>query len=802
MGLLTFIVLVVIAIIVWKVLSSDSSSKNKGGGDDYAKGYWDGYRAFGEKLQDRINTDAANIESLQALIDDGIRGPSTISPESTENTQVIGVGNVEASRSADLLVNNNGDAGQSPESRNEQRSLRNMNALLYMASFLLVAAGAAFIGAAVPDSAKLFGLWLIVFAFYGVGLYLHSAQPKLRPAAVAFTGTGLALLPFAGIALDQYTAIGAAGAWLTTSILGLFAYAFAALRLQNQVVSYLTLAFVLSLASSSVAVAALPVLWYFVAVIGVSLIANTIAVLDPRWLPKIFSEPVERTGQIVTPIALLASLILFDRLQITDYQIVFSIATAHYLVVWLQTRTYIFEAAARALLHVTLLLIAWDIVNGDTAQFGIVFLIAATVQALYSLAMVAINGDRKTNESFWLTAAMVLQFASLTFWSASEQVHQLIVMNLITILVTSLISSVYLRRSIFGSAGLIALAILPFVIGRDIITPPLDWGWIVAYFIALASVLLGLYYSWAGRHSIEAQGFVAVGFIGFLTIAGVVGMLLGSAGQSITFAVITMLLFAASYLIKQSALTAVATGTLVVAVWSGMVTADIPSAWQAIVTGLIAAGIVYAYQWLTVAESDTQRQRILLIATWIILGSTALLHLFASDIAVRTTAALIIVIAALTVAAEAYRRKDVKFGEAAAYIATFGLQRLFAVAWPELNLVFYAHWWAITVAIIAYWQRQLIPRAVIAMGIITTITASYALMYGEGYSLLFLVEHLALLVAGFVYGKSWAVWWGVVAASMAVLYFLRDIAFLAFAFLGILLIGIVIWRLSRTNKSE
>lgn len=806
MGFFIFLLIIIAAIVIWKKTSGNQIDWNGGANDtDYAKGYWDGYRAFGDKLRDSIDSEKTDAESLRKLIDEGIHGPNS------ETIESLGHGTLTNSKNSSVETNDSfwpftqqstEDDDKQSALDDERRSIRNMNALLYMASFLLVAAGAAFIAAAVPDSAKVIGLWLIVLAFYTVGLYLYDSQQKLRPAAVAFTGTGLALLPFAGIALDQYTAIGASSAWLLTSIVGLAAYAVAALRLQNQVMSYLTLAFVLSLASSGVATAALPIMWYFVVVIGVSLLANAVATLSPQWLPKIFAEPVERTGQIVTPIALLVSIALFDRLSITDYQIVFSVATAHYLVAWMQSHHYVFELAARALLHVTILLIAWDIVDGDSILFGSVFLIMATLQVLYSLIAVSLSNDRKQIESYWIAVAMALQFAAVAFWSASIQVHELMAINFVVILLSSLVSAVYLRQSLFGSTGLIALAALPFIVGRSIITPALEWGWIVAYFIAIAVLLLGLYHAWAKRHSTEAQGFIVVGFISFVAIASVLGVILESAGESITFAVVTALLFAASYLMRQVALTGVAAGTLVVAVWAGMVIADISSLWQVIVAGLISAGIVYAYQWLTVAESDTERQKILLVATWVILGVTALMRVFSSDIAVRTAAALIIVIAALTVAVEAYRLKNVKYAEVAAYVGTLGLQRLVAVAWPELNLVFYAHWWALAVAVIAYMRGQLIPRAVIAMGVITTVTASYALLYGEGYSLLFLIEHLALLVVGFVYGKSWAVWWGVVAASAAILYFLRDIAFLAFAFLGILLIGIVIWRLSKSNKTE
>lgn len=801
MILLFFIVLIIIAVVIWAVTSSGSSDEKTNSEENgYARGYWEGYRAFGQAVQESIDTNQIDAAALQKLVDSGINGPdpalqSEPHLESIKDPEVLG-----DNRDSALGVNQ--DSGRQIAANDERRSLRNMNALLYMASFLLVAAGAAFIAAAVPDSAKLFGLWLIVFAFYVVGLYLHTAQPKLRPAAVAFTGTGLALLPFAGIALDQYTAIGATGAWLVTSLLGLAAYAVAALRLQNQVVSYLTLAFVLSVASSSVAIAALPMFWYFVAVIGVSLLANMVSVAYPRWLPKIFSEPIERTGQIVTPIALIASLVLFDRLQITDYQIVFSVATAHYLVVWLQTRMYLFEAIARALLHVTLLIIAWDIVNGDAVQFGVVYLILAVLQLAYSHVLVAMNSERKQFEMPWIVTALAVQLTSVAFWQGSESIHQLTLFNLVVVFCSSSIAAVFLRRSVLGIAGLIALIIVPFTVGRELVQPPLDWGWIAAYFIALSAVFLGLYYSWARRHSAEAQLFVSAASIALMVIAGVIGVILQPSVQSIVFACVTVLLLTASYVIKQPVLTAFSVGTLVVTVWSGMSAVDIATEWMTITTAIIAGGIVYAYQWLTVAEADRDRQQILLVATWIVIGFGGVLELFASDVGVRIVAALLIVTAASTAAVEAYRLKNARYAEIAAYVATFGLQRLVSIAWPELNVVFYAHWWALSVAAAAYMRRQFVPRAIIAMTIITVITASYALINGGGYSLLFLIEHLALLVAGFVYSKSWAVWWGVIASSMAVLYFLRDIAFLAFAFLGILLIGIVIWRLSRTNKTD
>lgn len=72
---------------------------------------------------------------------------------------------------------------------------------------------------------------------------------------------------------------------------------------------------------------------------------------------------------------------------------------------------------------------------------------------------------------------------------------------------------------------------------------------------------------------------------------------------------------------------------------------------------------------------------------------------------------------------------------------------------------------------------------------------------GGWYQLLFLIEHLALLVAGALLSVRWILWWGLTGASLAVIYFLKDYTYLRLGFLGLLLIGIVIWRLAKGANS-
>ena len=283
MTTLSLIIIIIVLIILLRKKSEGAADT-----DAYQRGYSDGWNALGSRVTSLLKANTLDKNKLKSLVDGQL--DSVDSSELQSGVQA-------AHKSSKKQVVDS-----------QQRALRNTNIVLYLASFLFVAAGAAFIAAAVDDTVKLFGVWLLVAAFYGAGLYIHANIPRLRPAAVAFAGTGMALLPFAGVALHRFGGVGSEAAWLLTSLVGLVAYYWVAVRLNSIVVSYLTMAFVLSLVGSSVAIASLPIVWGFMSIIGVSLAASLVSYVRPSWLPAVFNQPVERTGQIVTPVVLVASL--------------------------------------------------------------------------------------------------------------------------------------------------------------------------------------------------------------------------------------------------------------------------------------------------------------------------------------------------------------------------------------------------------------------------------------------------------------------------------------------------------------
>jgi len=782
---MSFLLFIAVVVLVIVLISKNSSSKTPQG-DQYAQGYWDGYRALGDKVQQIISRHPVDTDALQREINAGHGGVVEIGDEDPL------IEKMTAMPTSQTYVE---PAREHAEKTGEQQSLTNLNILLFVASLLFVAAGAAFAATAMPDGVKLVGVWLLVTAFYGAGMML--LPTKLKPAGTAFIGTSLGLIPFAGIALYQLAAIPGPVAWCLTSLVGMVAYFFAALRLKSQVVSYLTLAFVVSLASSFAESLSAPLMWNFVLIIGVSLVINLLAQLKPKWLPTIFSEPVERAGQIVTPLTLAASLTLIDQLTMFDYEVVFGVATLHYVVVWMQQRHLAYETVVRALAHITLSLVAIDVLNNDRVAIGIAFACLALLQQIYSLVRLRLNSATIVYEWAWVT---VMQFFLLwipALWVATRWDAELTTATYSLIALGSVALTVISRKAAGAIPALLMSLVLPFIVAFWFIHPALDWVAVVLWFTAAAGVAVGIWPLLKNR-SRDVHSFFMVAFLAYSAFAAWTALACEAGWSLLIFGVLTALLWYGSFRMKQAALSVLGSIAFVVATAQGWRVLELDSTWLPLGVAWVTSAVLYLGYWLLMQYRDKERAMGALGVVWVILGLASFMTFFDSETDVA--ASLTVVAGAAILAVEGYRQKSKQWVEVAVYVATFGLQRCVGLLYPELNVVFYAHWWALSLAAVAIWRRELTTRLIIAMAFVTASTGIYALAEGELYQLLFLGEHVALLIAGFLLKKQWALWWGVIASILAVLYFLRDIAFLAFAFLGVVVIGIVIWRLSRAHE--
>ncbi|MDN3903769.1 hypothetical protein [Arthrobacter sp. YD2] len=222
------------------------------------------------------------------------------------------------------------------QAEKRRRDLRNINITLYSASLLLVAAAALFIGLAIPAGARFLGVVGVTALFYVSGLVVHARSRRLRPAAVAFTGTGLALIPVVGLALHTVVLQDGPAAWLITSLAGTVAFAFAAARIDSRVVTYLALTFLLSSGLASGAVLRSGIIWYFLFTVVLATLISLAAIRRPKWLNNLYLDAFVRSHRYLVPAAAIAAVQISRDLTAGQLSILFLAFALHYAVMMWQ----------------------------------------------------------------------------------------------------------------------------------------------------------------------------------------------------------------------------------------------------------------------------------------------------------------------------------------------------------------------------------------------------------------------------------------------------------------------------------
>lgn len=310
---------------------------------------------------------------------------------------------------------------ESPEAaaaRKEKRDRQNINVTLYVASLLLVAAGALFVGTSLPELLRFVAIWAITLLFYASGLIIQPRVPRLRPAAIAFTGTGLALVPVTGLAMYNFALHHGPTAWLVTSLLGTVAYIYAALRLDNKVLALLSLTFVVSTAWSGVAVLGGALVWYFTALIGVAILLTLGALVRPRWLPPLYVRPLVMLHPFVVPLVGLAVSLTPNFLAKGEYPLVMLMCGLYFAVmVLVQSRQHLQSRhhlqsrqhrllnfyGARVAFTLAVLGLVWD----TTTDLSLVVLAGIICLGVQSLG-VAFGGERLLPGTWWYDAVYCL----------------------------------------------------------------------------------------------------------------------------------------------------------------------------------------------------------------------------------------------------------------------------------------------------------------------------------------------------------------------------------------------------------
>ncbi|ALV42609.1 hypothetical protein AU252_16840 [Pseudarthrobacter sulfonivorans] len=275
------------------------------------------------------------------------------------------------------------------QARREKRDRQNINITLYVASLLLVAAAALFIGTSLPPMLRFAGVCAVTALFYGAGFVLHARVPRLKPAAVAFTGTGLALVPVTGLALYNFALHHGPSAWLITSLIGTAAYVAAAVRLESRVLVYLSFTFVASTAFSGVSILGGALVWYFAALIAVAVLLTGIALARPRWLPPVYVRPLMVLHPLVVPAVAVAATCVPLHLDKAEYALVIGMCGVYFaLMAAVPGRFRLINFyAARAALTVAAAVEIWHLTGrGSDALLSVGLLFAAQAVGLAFLS--------------------------------------------------------------------------------------------------------------------------------------------------------------------------------------------------------------------------------------------------------------------------------------------------------------------------------------------------------------------------------------------------------------------------------
>lgn len=271
-----------------------------------------------------------------------------------------------------------------------RREQQNINVTLYIASLLLVAAGALFIGAGLPVPLRFAGVCTITALFYAAGLVLHAKTPRLKPAAVAFSGTGLALIPVTGLAMLSLVVHNGPLSWLVTSVVGTAAYIVAAVRLESRVLVYLSMTIVVSTAWSGVSVLGGALLWYFTALIGVAVCFTVLAINKPKWVPAVYVRPLAELHPFMVPAVAVAATLMPLMLGRGDYARIMAMCGCYFLLISMTPGALFRQAqyiAARASLTLAAAAAVWDLTDRGSAA------IAAAMVALSVQVLVAALGN-------------------------------------------------------------------------------------------------------------------------------------------------------------------------------------------------------------------------------------------------------------------------------------------------------------------------------------------------------------------------------------------------------------------------
>ncbi len=408
--------------------------------------------------------------------------------------------------------------------------LDNATLLLYFGAFLFVASVGLFVAFGQANGIlRTSAVALVTLVMYSGGIWLFQNKPKLKPAGLAFAGIGIATMPLVGLAAYNYVLVDQAREiWFLTSVLSMFLYAHALIKLRKPLINYIFIFTFLSLFESGISITNAPIYYFGWAMALVGICFQLLSKWKGFW-PEL-QESSRNSGQLFLPLAILVSAVLVQQQGFGQLGVSLLLAGLYYaLEAWRTSDTY--RDNNFLVSHIAIL-------AGITCSaYSITGSTATTAVILVILNFVQITG-------LWIlksTTAIGKNFANVLFLSAGASIvfalgnPSLVFGTVVATVVIGLI--VWLRQNRADAYGItiVAWMSLPIIFGQYVANPRLDikqqTGLLLAALLVQLAVMLT--HGFNDKHSDWAVTARAMYLISSLLV--LVSAIL--VGPSITFQV-------------------------------------------------------------------------------------------------------------------------------------------------------------------------------------------------------------------------------------------------------------------------
>ena len=795
--MLSFLLFIIVIILAVSLSHKDRDVKQKldHSSMSYRQGYWDGVRASELKVS---STNSGDDTSVQAL---------AVSDQQEDSVVPI-VGQPPAP--------------DTPQPQHKDNHLT-VNIALYVASLLLIGGVSSLVRAFTPGVTTTFFLVLMIaVAYYGFGFMLYRSTPILKPVSVAFIGTALAIVPYAGYLLNQSFVHNGSASWLVTSLVCLAAYLYAAIRLHSELIGYCIIIIIISTADSLAGVFSAGMLWFVVLLMAVGAAITFISAARPSWLPEVLKRPFIATQHILVPLAVLWSLFLYSELDAAQYAIVFAVATLYYAAAALQAvagsvrRTWLW-ASARATLTVAAGFLTYEITSSMYAV-GATLAAVGVLQVIVSALSLPIRQKLVNQHEVWLWGGFALIVIAALFSTGEVHWARQVTIELAGLTVIATLVASYLKRSDFLVFSVYGLILLPLIGGHyfehSVIA---DWAICIIYGVmALLTVFVRLRYVRSENQTNMVLVYTAQIAFSFMMIA--MGTYANTDSNhwwlTLAWVVVTAVVFITSWIerdyrvvIAANSMAVLTLGIIAYAIGLEYVPA------MFFIAALSLIGFYCAYLVLQYKAIGLRVQRTM----W---GFALVVTIFLSIIGVSTQETILIYGFTLLLLAagsaliyDDYENRRLRFADVGLIVAVIGLQRLLAAVAPDISWLFYSHWWALLGFTLAYLRikyanaspNKNLPALyqIVALTILTMGGFAYAGEYkSESWpQALFLLEQVGFVVYGLVRNNTLYTIWGAAGATLAILIMLPILSGFLLPLLGLGIIIVVVRVVTRNSKT-